>query len=148
MLHNGGFEHGLRGWSTAGRPGLELLHVTGAHTGDYAARVRAVDAEARVLALRDTRAFATGEQDHTYTAALWMRSRADLRLVLHLREIVDGKRLQNARTVVPTAKHWQRVEVSLTPRSAGASTLRLLVTARPAHQRSSVKVDDVSLAVS
>jgi PKD repeat protein len=148
LLRNGGFEHGLRGWSTAGRPGLELVQVTGAHSGDYAGRVRTTGAAAHVLALRDTRSFATGKQDHVYGAVLWVRSRSNLRLVLHVREKHDGDVLQDARSVVATTKRWQQVEVSLTPRAPGRSTLRVLVTARPTRHPSAVTVDDVALSVS
>jgi hypothetical protein len=148
LLRNGGFEHGLRGWSTAGRPALELLQVSNAHTGDNAARVRTTGDAARVLALRDKRTWSTGQQDHAYTAALWMRSRSDLRFVLHLRERLDGDVVQRARAVVSSTTGWQRVEVSLAPREPGRSTVRLLVTARPAQHRSAVTVDDATLTVS
>lgn len=148
LLRNGAFEQGLGGWSTAGHAGIELVRVRAAHTGTYAGKVRTTSRSAHVLFVRSSRTGTSGQPDHTYTATLWVRTRSDLRLVLHLREAVDGDRVQDVHTSTTSAHEWQRLEVSLAPHAAGRSTLRVLLTAKHAHHPSAMSFDDATLTVS
>lgn len=148
LVGNAGFERDVCGWDTTlARANVSLVRVPDGHTGSWAARVKRIKGKGDIR-LASVPTWVVKNSSRTYKGRLWVRSRkpgSELQLRLQER---DGEReVSKSVTRVELTKKWQRVTVSLRPRSSG-SRIYYAALVRHARPGTSFVADNARLTVS
>lgn len=146
LVTNPDFEQDTTGWT---RSGAVLERSTPGHTGSHAARLRNVSSSARTAVLNDAvNTVSSTVAGRSTTASAWVRTtKPGTTVALRVMEYKGSTLLgQRQSSVWLPSTGWQRVSVTYAPTSSGA-TLDLNVLAWQLPVRSSVMIDDVTMAV-
>jgi hypothetical protein len=123
LVGNAGFERSCRGWRAHAGAGVSLTRVRGGRVGSWAAHVERTKGTGGIR-LADDPGWVERSRQGTYTGSLWVRASkpGDL-LRLRLRERDGNRTLGQAVALVTLTRKWQKVTVSLVPRSPRRSSI-------------------------
>jgi parallel beta-helix repeat protein len=146
LVGNTGFESSLSGW--VGSAGTQLSRgTTDPHSGSWWGALNNNLSTATSCTLNDSPNWVLNTQEGTYTASMWVRAWDPLSppIKMRLREYVGSTAVGMQVETFPLTTTWQKVTVSYTIVSPGASTLDFNAYVSNAPTGTCFFVDDISI---
>jgi hypothetical protein len=146
LVGNTGFESSLAGW--VGSAGTQLSRgTTDPHSGSWWGGLNNNLSTATSCTLNDSPNWVLHTQEGTYTASMWVRAwnPSSPPIKMRLREYVGSTAAGMQVETFPLTTSWQKVSVSYTIVSPGASTLDFNAYVSNAPPGGCFLVDDISI---